>query len=207
MTRNSHPELGEETFETPTVSEVGHLESLDDIPREIANRRLHAEFGADIAPERSELLHERPDVLERPGDFARSAKAAGLGDSEGVLGWSTRPEDPAHVLKGDVGREIATLIHEDLHRATHSGTLREVHDNPALGSLYEGVTEHFTERAAAGLTGFKPGEVYPEQVEAARILETEVGEGALRDWFFKNELSGELQRALERLSDPHESSR
>lgn len=199
MTAQRSNELGSEADENPAIMGSRRLETIDDIPREIADRRLHAEFGADIAPERSELLHERPDVLERPEDFARSAEAAGLVDSEGVLGWSTRPEDPAHVLKGDVGHEIATLIHEDLHRATHTGTLREVHDNPALGALYEGVTEHFTERAAVGLHGFQPGEVYPEQVEAARRLEIEVGEGALRDWFFKNELSGELQRALGRL--------
>jgi hypothetical protein len=204
MTPNSHTELGEETFETgetPPVHEVGRLESLDDIPREIANRRLHAEFGADIAPERSELLRERPDLLERPEDFARTAKTAGLADSEGVLGWSTRPEDPAHVLKGDVGREIATLIHEDLHRATHPETLREIGSDPALGALYEGVTEHFTERAAVGLHGFQPGKVYPEEVETARRIAGEVGDGALRGWFFRNELGGEVAKTIRRLTE------
>ncbi len=200
MTTHRSNELGSEADEIPAISGGRHLETLDDIPREIADRRLHAEFGADIAPEPSELLHERPDVLESPEDFARSAKAAGLNDSEGILGWSTRPEDPAHVLKGDVGREIATLIHEDLHRATHPETLRETGNDPAMRDLYEGVTEHFTERAAAGLHGFQPGEVYPEQVEAARLLEDEVGEGELRDWFFRHELREEFRQIIDRLN-------
>jgi hypothetical protein len=201
--RTSELEEGtSEVQELPT-----RLESLDDIPREIAIRRLQGEFGDHLSEETSEELRDTPDLLENSEDFAASAKETGLSNTEGVLGWSTRLENPAHVLKGDVGREIATLIHEDLHRSTHPETLREIGNDPALRDLYEGITEHFTERAAAGLHGFNPGEVYPEQVEAARLLENEVGEGELRDWFFRHELSEDLQRAIDRFQGLAESSR
>jgi|GEM_PF-3196619 len=198
-------ELEEGTSEIQELP--AHLESLDDIPREIAGRRLQGEFGQHLSPETLEGLRDTPDLLENSEDFAASSKETGLSNTEGVLGWSTRLENPAHVLKGDVGREIATLIHEDLHRATHPETLRQVHANHALGELYEGVTEHFTEQASDGLYGFQPGEIYPEQTEAARLLSGEVGEEALRDWFFKHELNEELRLALERLGSPHEPSR
>ncbi|MEM6915000.1 MAG: hypothetical protein AAF491_00435 [Verrucomicrobiota bacterium] len=177
-----------------------HLETIDDIPREIADRRMHAEFGDHITPAVTETIRESPDHLESPEDFARSASKQGIENVEGVLGWSTRPEDPAHVLKGDVGQEIATLIHEDLHRATHPETLHETASHPELRELYEGITEHFTEQASEGIHGFRKGEAYPEQVESARRLAAEVGEEALRDWFFKHELTDELRQALERLS-------
>lgn len=197
MTTNHSTELGSETGENPFIGRK--LESLDDIPREIADRRLHAEFGPWLAPERSEIVRETPDVLEKPEQFAESAKAVGLEDPEGVLGWSMNLEEPAHVLKGDVGREIATLIHEDLHRFTSPETLREIQSAPELRDLYEGVTERFTEQAAEGLHGFEPGKIYPEQVEAAGQLATEVGDHALRDWYFSHEVAEDLQRALDRL--------
>lgn len=191
-------ELGSETSESRMQDR--RLETLDDIPREIAERRLHAEYSNSIAPEKFEKLREVPDLLEKPDDFVESAREAGIKSTEGILGYSTYFEDPAHVLKADVGQEIATLIHEDLHRMTHPETLREVHANESLRDLYEGVTEHFTIRAADGLHGFKAGECYPEQVGAAEKLSTEVGDEALRDWFFKHELTEELRQALDRLA-------
>lgn len=200
MNRTSSSELGTEVPEVPRPGDF-RLESLDDIPREIARRRLDAAFGHEIPPERSALLREQPDKLESPELFDRTAREAGVQETEGLLGWVARPEDPAHVLKGDVGREIATLIHEDLHRVTHPETLRQAAADPAVRELYEGLTEHFTGQAAAGLHGFLAGEVYPEAVEAARRLAGEVGDRALREWFFENELSVELQRALEQIQD------
>lgn len=191
-------ELGSEASESQLPDR--RLETLDDIPREIAERRLHAEYSNSISPEKFEKLREIPDLLEKPDDFVESAREAGIKSTEGILGYSTQLEDPAHVLKADVGKEIATLIHEDLHRMTHPETLREVHANESLRDLYEGVTEHFTIRAADGLHGFKAGECYPEQVEAAEKLSTEVGDEALRDWFFKHELTEELSQALDRLA-------
>lgn len=203
MTDNRSTELGTEAAEIPFIGRK--LESLDDIPREIADRRLHAEFGEFIAPEKSEIIREIPDVLEKPEEFAESAKKVGLEDTRGVLGWSTDLEVPAHVLKGDVGREIATLIHEDLHRLTHPETLREIYSDPALRDLYEGITEYLTEHAANGLHGHKAGECYPEQVESARQLAAEVGETELRKYFFQHELAGEVRDAIRRLSEesPH----
>lgn len=191
-------ELGSEIRESQTPER--RLETLDDIPREIAERRLHAEYSNSILPEKFGKLREAPDLLEKPDDFVHNAREAGINSTEGVLGYSTQLEDPAHVLKADVGQEIATLIHEDLHRMTHPETLREVHANESLRDLYEGVTEHFTIRAADGLQGFKAGECYPGQVEAAEKLSTEVGDEALRDWFFKHELTEELRQALDRFA-------
>jgi len=197
MSNQQSTELDNEAGETSLFGRK--LECLDDIPREIADRRLHAEFGPWLAPEKSEVVRESQDILEKPEDFAESAKAVGVEDAEGILGWSTKLEDPAHVLKGDVGREIATLIHEDLHRFTSPETLSEIYADPELKDIYEGVTERFTEQAAHGLHEFRPGEVYPEQVEAARQLAFEVGEEALRDWYFRHELTEELQRALDQM--------
>jgi hypothetical protein len=196
MTTNRSTELSSETGENPFLGRK--LETLDDIPREIADRRLHAEFGPWLAPERSEIVRETPDVLEKPEQFTESAKAVGLDDPEGVLGYSTKLEDPAHVLKGEVGREIATLIHEDLHRYTSPETLKEIYADRELKDIYEGVTERFTEQAAEGLHGFEPGKIYPEQVEASRQLASEAGESALRDWYFRHEVAEDLQRALDR---------
>lgn len=190
-------ELGSEVREAQLPER--RIETLDDIPREIAEKRLHSEYSDSIPSEKFEKLREIPDLLEKSDDFAETARDVGITHTEGVLGYSTRLEDPAHVLKGDVGKEIATLIHEDLHRMTHPETLREVHSSESLRDLYEGVTEHFTIRAADGLHGFKAGECYPEQVEAAEKLSTEVGDQALRDWFFKHEMTNELQKALDRL--------
>lgn len=185
MTNNRTTEIGSETGESPVPTRK--LETVDDIPREIADRRLHAEFGDCIPSENAEIVREAPDVLEKQEQFEESARAAGIEDPEGVLGWSTKLEDPAHVLKGDVGREIATLIHEDLHRYTSPETFKEIHADPALLDIYEGITERFTEKASESLHGFKSGEVYPEQVEAARQLAAEVGDDAIKDWYFRNE--------------------
>jgi hypothetical protein len=196
--KTSSTELGSETHEAPFIGRK--IESLDDIPRELADRRLHAEFGEHIAPEESRTIREIPDRIEKSEEFTETARQAGHVVKEGDLGYSTRLEAPAHVLKGDVGTEIATLIHEDLHRVTSPETLMEIHSDPKLKRLYEGVTEHFTERASEGLFGFEPGKCYPEEVEAAKRLGSEVGEKALRDWFFKHELTDELRDALDRIS-------
>ena len=197
MTTRSSTEIGTETSETSLPER--HIETLDDIPREIAEKRIQNEFGGDVSADGLRVLRENPDQIEKSRDFKDSAREAGLENTEGVLGFSTRPEDPAHILKGDVGREIATLIHEDLHRLTHPETLRDAHSNPGLNDLYEGATERFTERAAAGLHRFEPGECYPEQVKDADKLASEVGDQTVRDWFFKHELSEDLSRALERI--------
>ena len=191
-------ELNSETSEKPFPSRK--LESLDDIPREIADHRIHAEFGDLIASEKSEIVREKPDVLEKPDEFAESAKKIGLQNTEGVLGYSTKLEEPAHILKGDVGTEIATLIHEDLHRLTHPETMREMTSTESRGRLYEGITEHLTEKASAGLHGFRPGEVYQDEVHHAEDVIGETGEQNLRDYFFKHEISDEMQKAIERLS-------
>jgi len=199
MSNQQATELCSETTEIPFIGRK--LESLDDIPREIADRRLHVEFGEFIAPEKSETVRNIPDVLETPEEFSESAKKVGLEDTRGILGWSTDLEAPAHVLKGDVGREIATLIHEDLHRFTHPETMRKMHENPALCDTYEGITEYLTQQAAEGLHGHEPGECYPEQVESARQLAAEVGEIELRKYFFQHEMADEVGKALKRYTE------
>ena len=174
------------------------IESLDDITRELADRRLHTEYGEHIAPVKSEVLRAKPDVVEKPEEFVKKAREANL-DPEGVLGFSTKLEVPGHILKGDVGQEIATMIHEDLHRLTAPETLREMSANDARHDLYEGVTEHFTECASKGLYRFEPGQVCPKKVEEAERLGAEVGDKALRDWYFHHEVTEELQKALDRI--------
>lgn len=198
MTAYRSTEIGTEVGESSLPSR--HLETLDDIPREIAEKRMVSEFPESVSGEKLATLREIPDVFEKPEEFAKSANEAGLHETEGVLGYSTKLEDPAHILKdGDVGKEIATLIHEDLHRMTHPETLREMRESRDRRDLYEGVTEYLTEKAAEDLHSFQPGECYPEQVESARQLAAEVGDQALRDWFFKHELTNELRQALDRL--------
>src|ERR1017187_1120969 len=198
MSNTRSNELGTETREDRLVER--RVETLDDIPREIADRRLQAEFSGLISPERSEILRERPDRIEKPDEFKESAKKAGLEHTDGVLGWSTDLESPAHVLKGEVPKEITTLIHEDLHRFTHPEPLKEMRANPALHELHEGITEYFTDRAAAGLHDYKSGECYPEQVKAAEKLAGEIGERNLRGFFFQHEMTEETQKALDQLS-------
>ena len=184
-----------------SVPSARPLESLDDIPREIAERRLQSEFSESIAPEQIKLLHEAPDMIENPEDFEKSALAAGIEDTDGLRGFATRPEDPAHVLRlEDVARRIETETHEDLHRLTHPELLKEANQNPALKEFYEGVTQFMTEQAMEGLPDYRPGEIYPEQTEAARQLSDEVGEQAVRDLYFKHELNDELRRALDRIT-------
>jgi hypothetical protein len=195
-------ELGTENGETAEKFDpVRRIESLDDITREIADRRIHAEFGESTDPERRELLREIPDRIENDEEFEKAAQAHGIDDTEGLRGFATRPEDPAHVRRmEDVATRIATEGHEDLHRLTHPETLRETSENRALKEFYEGLTEYLTGQAMEGLHEYQSGEVYPEQVESVRQLAEEVGEQSLRDWFFKHEVSEELQRALDQLS-------
>jgi hypothetical protein len=198
-------EIGSETreaVETHDRFDIGRrIESLDDITREISDRRIHAEFGDRISMEASKTLREIPDRIEKPEDFQRSASAHGIDETDGLLGFATRLEDPAHILRSkDVAERIATEGHEDLHRLTHPETLREATQNPFLRDFYEGATEYLNQNAMEGLHQYQPGEVYPEQVEVARQLADEVGEQAVRDWFFKHEVSEELQNALDRIS-------
>jgi hypothetical protein len=196
-TRSS--ELSSETSES--APSVRHLESLDDIPREIAERRIQAEFSESVDPEQSKLLHEAPDVIENQDDFEKSAMAVGIEDTDGLRGFASRPEDPAHVLRlEDVSSRIETEAHEDLHRLTHPELLKEANENPALKEFYEGVTQFLTEQAMDGLHDYQPGEIYPEQTEAARHLAVEVGDQAVRDLFFKHEMSDEVRQALDRIS-------
>ena len=195
-------EIELETRETPESHDIGRrIESPDDIVREIADRRLHAEFGEMIPPERSSMLIESPDSFESSEEFDRIARSHGIAHTEGLLGYMRRPEDPAHVWRGkDVAERIATTIHEDMHRLTHPEVLESAMENPTLKEFYEGVTEYLSQQTLDGLHEFKPGEVYPEQVEMARQITGEVGEQAMRDWFFKNEVSEELSRALDRIT-------
>lgn len=198
-------EIGSETRETVETHDrfdIGRrIESLDDITREISDRRIHAEFGESINPEKSKLLREVPDKIEKDEDFEQSARNHGIDDTEGLRGFATRSEDPAHVRRmEDVSRRIATEGHEDLHRMTHPETLHEEAESSAIKEFYEGVTEYLNEQAMEGLHEHQRGEIYPEQVEAARQLANEVGEQALRDWYFKHELSEELRQALDRMN-------
>jgi hypothetical protein len=195
---NRSSELGSEIRENGRAER--RLETLDDIPREIADRRLYAQFSEFVTPQKSELLRNRPDRIEKSDEFRKSAHKAGLEQTDGVVGWSTDLESPAHVLKGEVPKEIATLMHEDLHRLTHPETLREMNASPALRELNEGITEYLTEHAAKNLHEHKSGEFYPEQVKAAEKLVAEVGETNLRKFFFQHELTEDIQQALDRLS-------
>lgn len=197
MSTDPDSELGREVSET--IMPERRLESLDDITREISDRRLQAEFADLVTPEKTDALINQPDRLEKPGEFESVARAAGVERTDGVLGWSTNLESPAHVRKGEVPQEIATLIHEDLHRLTAPETLHEMTSTPALRELYEGITEYLTNKATEGLHEYEAGECYPKQTEAANLLASEVGEDKLRVFFFKHELPGEIQAAIDRL--------
>ena len=193
----SDRELGGETGKLPL--EGRKIESLDDIPREIADRRLHAEFGENISSEKADKIRENPDRMEKKEAFEESAKKAGMEQTEGVLGWSTDLESPAHVLKGEVPEEIATLVHEDLHRLTHPGTLHEMTGSAALRNLYEGITEYLAGNAVEGLHDYQSGRSYPQQVEAAKHLANEVGDDNLRAYFFKHEMADAVASAIDHL--------
>lgn len=200
MKTSRSSEIGSETQAAPL--EERKLESLDDITRELTERRLHKEFAEYFTPEHMEHLRKTPDAIERPEDFEWSAKLAGIKDTEGLRGFATRLEDPAHVLRmEDVAQRIATEGHEDLHRLTHPELLQETRENPALDRFYEGVTQYLTEEAMEDLYEFKKGEVYPSQVEQVRQVASEVGDEALKKWYFRNEVSEELEKALKRLEE------
>jgi hypothetical protein len=190
-------EISHEVKEAPITEH--RIESLDDIVREIADRRLASEFRDSIPPERAEVVRARPDRIEPTDEFEREARTAGIKETSGVLGWSTNLESPAHIMKNEVPTEIATLIHEDAHRMTHQETLREMTATPERRAIYEGITELFTQQAANGLHEFVPGECYTDEVALAEKLMSEVGEQTLRDYFFKHELFGEVQKAIERV--------
>ena len=198
MKPDSNTEIGRETEVAPAPEH--RIESLDDIVREIADRRLSTEFSESISPELAEVIRENTDRIEQAEEFERAARMAGITDTTGVLGWSTDLGSPAHVLKNDVSTEIATLIHEDLHRTTHQETLREMTVTPERRALYEGMTERFTQHAADGLYECVPGKCYPDEVRRAEELAGEVGDQKLRDYFFKHEMAEEVQQAIERFA-------
>jgi hypothetical protein len=198
MTPQRNIEIGSGNLESDNVVDL-RIESLDDIVRAIAARRLTAEFSDSIAPEKMGVLRGNPDHIEKPDEFWQEAANSGIEDVAGVIGWSTDLESPAHIKKNEVAKEIATEIHEDLHRLTAPETLREMSTSPVLRELYEGVTEFLTEEAAKGLHEHKSGECYPEQVVTAERLAKEVGESALRKFFFRHEMTVEVSRAIERL--------
>lgn len=200
MTQSRTSEIRSEVQGAPL--EERKLQSLDDITRELTERRLYKEFGEYISPEQIALLRKFPDAIERPEDFDWSAKCAGIKETEGLRGFATRPEDPAHVLRmKDVAQRIATEGHEDLHRLTHPELLQETRENPTLDKFYEGVTQYLTEEAMEDLYEHKKGEIYPKQVEQVRQIAGEVGDEALKKWYFRNEVSEELDQALKRLEE------
>jgi len=195
-------ELNERPDESQELSNYSSpLETRDDIPREIAIRRIEEEFSESIDQQNVATLKEIPDEIENPDEFSENAKLVGMENTDQVLGYASNLEDPAHVKRGDVGEEIATLIHEDLHRLTHDETRSDMLSSEERRDLYEGITEYFTSKAAKGLHDYEGGECYPEQVENARKLADEVGDEALRNWFFKHELSDEIDQALKRLPE------
>jgi hypothetical protein len=188
----------DETDEVPKITEP-LIESPDDIIREISRRRMLAEYSADIPPERIRLLIESPDQLEKPDEFQAAAATESFTPTETTLGWSKDLESPAHVRRGDVPREVATMVHEDLHRMTDPVTMREMSSSKPLNELYEGITEYFSERAVEDLHGHVPGECYPEQAELAKTLAEEAGDESLRAYYFRHELTDDLKKALNRI--------
>ncbi|HPA16170.1 MAG TPA: hypothetical protein PLU30_00385 [Verrucomicrobiae bacterium] len=197
MTQHRSTELRDETGVRAPANRT--LETLDDIPREIADRRLHAEFGEHISPQKSEAIRDRPDRIEGSAEFQEAAKRAGIGGTGDVLGWSTDIESPAHVLRQDMAKEIATLIHEDLHRMTDPITRAEITSTDSGSRLYEGITEMYTEKAVKGLHGHKPGECYADSMRHAERVEQFVGDAELRRYFFKHELPENIGRAIDQL--------
>ena len=197
MQNKRSSEIGGETGEQSALGR--HIESLDDIPREIASRRLHAEFGDLTDPAKAEIVRGNPGRIETSKEFEEAAKEAGIRNVEGVVGFAQGLETPPHVLKGDVGREIATLIHEDLHRLTHPLTRAEMTASESGRCLYEGMTERLTEKATEGLYGNRPGECYPDEVRHAKALEAAIGEAELKSYFLKHELPETIQAAIDRI--------
>lgn len=188
----------QEVDEIPKITEPP-IESPDDIIREISRRRMLAEYSSDIPSERLGSLFEVPDQLETPDEFQASAEAEGFTPKESTLGWSTNLESPAHVRRGEIPREIATMLHEDLHRMTDPETMREMSSSHSLNQLYEGITEYFTEKAVEDLHGHASGECYPEQAELAKAVADDAGEESIRAYYFRHELTDDLKTALNRI--------
>jgi hypothetical protein len=203
MTSERSVESFEDNSEQP--SPLQNLESLDDISRDIADQRLSATYSDVIPPERMDVLHEHPDRIETRDQFDRAAVEAGILDTDGVLGWSTDLESPAHVLKGDVAEEISTLVHEDLHRLTAPETMAQMTASPELRDLYEGVTEFLTEKAVDDLHEHQAGRCYPEEVELAGTLAEDVGEPALEKFYFEHDFADEVGAAIDRLTQSEPS--
>lgn len=174
------------------------LRSLEDIVSQIADRRFEAALGGDVSPEATKQMREHPDVFDSREDFDEVAKNAGINDPEPVLGFSSRPEEPAHIKEGPVPVEIATKIHEDIHRSTHPETLREMSSTPELRGLYEGLTEYFTQKGVENLHGNVEA-AYPQELAQAENLVSEAGEDELKGYLFRHEFSEEIIEAIRRL--------
>ncbi len=177
--------------------------SLNEVAREITRHRMRREFSEHVTPEKWEMLEETPSRIETKADFKHKAVEAGIENTGGVLGWMRRPEEPAHVRRDSEVGMLATLIHEDLHRLTDPATRAELTRSEEGTRLYEGMTELLATQACEDLRGFKPGECYPEEVAQAELVEREMGERKLRDYFFRHELPQELTAALERMARNH----
>jgi hypothetical protein len=186
----------EETGTDP--DEIRELRSLHDIVSEISDRRFDAAFGEDVSLEAREKIQEHPDRIESWEDFDEAARRAGVFDPEAILGFSTRPEEPAHIREGSVPVEVATKIHEDIHRSTHPETLHEMSATAELLGLYEGLTEYFTQKGVEHLHGNAEA-AYPQELVRAERLAGEVGDEELRGYFFRHEFSEEIEEAIRRL--------
>ena len=180
------------------------IENLDDITRQLADRRIKAEFSESIPAGRMEILQAHPDLIEKPDKFKEEALKVGYTNKqiETLLGYSspTHPELSGHILKNEMPTEISTVIHEDLHRVGSPETFREMKADPALNEVYEGITEYFTQKAAEGLHGYQPGRCYPEGVQQAERIALEAGDPALRKFFFQHEMTEEVGKAIEKIN-------
>lgn len=173
----------------------------EDIVREIADRRFEAAFGPEVPPYVREDIRENTDQIEQSEDFEESAKQAGISAPESVLGFVEKPNEPAHIRDGPVPVEVATKIHEDLHRATHPETMKEMTSSPEMRELYEGITEYLTQKGLEDLHGNASDCCYQSEVAEAEKLADEVGDSKLQGYIFRNEMADEVERAIQRLAD------
>ena len=186
-----------ERAELPQQS--GEIRCPDDIVREIADRRFEAAFGSDVPQAVKAEIRENHDKIEKAEDFEKSANQAGISTPENVLGFVERADEPAHIRDGPVPVEIATKIHEDIHRATHPETMKEMTASPEIQRLYEGITEYLTQKAAEDMHGNASDFAYESEVRDAESLSTEVGEPKLQAYLFRHESTSEIEQALDRI--------
>lgn len=179
---------------------AGEIRCPDDIVREIADRRFEAEFGSEVPPAVRADIRENHDQIEKAEDFEKSAKQAGIPAPESVLGFVERPDQPAHIKDGPVPVEIATKIHEDIHRATHPESMKEMTASPELRGLYEGITEYLTQKGVDGLHGNAGDCCYQSETGEAEKLAAEVGDAKLQGYLFRHEMAEEIGDAIRRLN-------